>query len=579
MARQAQLDRAKLFVFLMLLVSRLCSVQRLLQQLRSLLAGQLGAFRSLTVSIQDPIRSTVQTEMQGREAASLPNGISEPPRHMRQGFPETGGNTRVKLGFVGVDRPEDPLYTGYPVQWMNKKDAKVAVFENDRQITQGDLSKLQIEILAVHAEFFTERGQADFTKEEFNKQICIHKGNESVLTTVNLVNGAAYIGSVIFTESSQRKRLRLTARAKGQDPAVRVQEAITDPFVVKVGRSKQNRKSYPPSKEEAVYRLEKISLKGKHCTLLAEKNITTVKQFMRHYYRDESCLQKLLDMKEDWSTLIKHATTSDPGVEIYSFIVVEENTELLFNDFYNLVGIMIRGRYFHVNVLDQFQQIKVNNWKMSAYKKFDERENSGGLNPDYFMTDGGPVSALPLNNDAGPSVQAGTLWQYHNGKAAQHEVGDRHPLNGLSRAAVLSNNDVGPSSQETLPFPQHMYEQTAYQGPGEHDPSVPQNGAPYSLHQGNILNDQGPLSAQPTIPSHNFSPVRQDDMIADASQSGFTSFDCLFLQVEEWLNLPIDEADHGIVPPNNGMQFRNFSTHGNDNEKPIIRTAEFQHPI
>nr|BAK00852.1 predicted protein [Hordeum vulgare subsp. vulgare] len=167
-------------------------------------------------------------------------------------------------------------------------------------------------------------------------------------------------------------------------------------------------------------------------------------------------------------------------------------------------------------------QIKVNNWKVSAYKQFDERENSEGLNPDYFMTDGGPVSALPLNNDAGPSVQAGTPWQYHNGKAAQHEVGDRHPLNGLSRAAVLSNNDAGPSYLEMLPFPQHMYEQTVHQGPGEHDPSVPQNGGSYSLHQGNILNDQGPLSAQPTIPFHNFFP---DDIIADASQSGFNSFD------------------------------------------------------
>ena len=158
-------------------------------------------------------------------------------RQIPEGFPETGGNTRVKLRFVDVDRPEDPIYTGSPVQWLNKKDARVAVFENDRQITQGVLSKLQIEILAVHAEFFTERGQADFTKEEFSKQICIHKGNESVLTTVNLANGAAYIGSVIFTESSQRKRLRLTARVKRQVHTTRVQEAISDPFVVKDRRS------------------------------------------------------------------------------------------------------------------------------------------------------------------------------------------------------------------------------------------------------------------------------------------------------------------------------------------------------
>ncbi|VAI37390.1 unnamed protein product [Triticum turgidum subsp. durum] len=492
MVSQAQLDRAKLFVFLMLLVSRLCSVERLLQQLRNLLPG---AFRSLTVSIQDPIRSTVQTEMQGRQAASLPNRISEPPRHIPEGFPETGGNTRVKLRFVDVDRPEDPIYTGYPVQWLNKKDARVAVFENDRQITQGDLSKLQIEILAVHAEFFTERGQADFTKEEFNKQICIHKGNESVLTTVNLANGAAYIGSVIFTESSQRKRLRLTARVKGQDLDVRVQEAITDPFVVKVGRSKQNRKSYPPSKEEAVYRLEKISLKGKHCTLLSEKNITTVKQFLRHYYRDESGLQKII----------------------------------------------------------------VNKWKMSAYEKFDERENSGGLTPDYFMTNGGPVSA-------GPSVQAGRMtWQYPNGKAAQH---------------VLSNNDAGPSNQETLPFPQHTYAQTVHQGLGEHNPSVPQNGAPYSLHQGTILNDQGQFSAQSTIPPNNFSSVPQDDMITGASLTGqgTSSLDPVLADISSgFSSVPFEDyssldgtdylTDYGIALANNAElpnPNRPFDGHGHD---------------
>ncbi|KAM3278501.1 hypothetical protein ACQJBY_046018 [Aegilops geniculata] len=186
----------------------------------------------------------------------------------------------------------------------------------------------------------------------------MYKGKESVLKTVNLANGEAYIGPFSFTESSQRKRLRLMARVKRQDLSIRVKEAITDPFVVKDRRSISNRKSYPPCKEEAVHRLEKISLKGKHSTLLADKNITTVKQFMRHYYRDESGLRKII----------------------------------------------------------------VNKWKMSAYKKFDERENSGGLTPDYFMTNGGPVSAVSLNNDAGPSVQAGMTWQYPNGKAAQHGV-------------------------------------------------------------------------------------------------------------------------------------------------------------
>ena len=56
---------------------------------------------------------------------------------------------------------------------------------------------------------------------------------------------------------------------------------------------------------------------------------------------------------------------------------------------------------------------------MSTYKKFDERENSGGLTPDYFMTDGIPVRAMPLNNDAGTSVQARTKLQYPNDMAAR----------------------------------------------------------------------------------------------------------------------------------------------------------------
>jgi hypothetical protein len=159
-------------------------------------------------------------------------------RQISEGFPETGGITRVKLRFVDVEKPNDPLYTGHPVEWQNGKNAKVAIFENERQITQGDLSKLQIEVLPVHADFFTERGHADFTKQEFSKQIYTYKGKESALTTVNLRNGEAYIGSFCFTESSYRKRLRLAARVKRQDLAVRAQEAISDSFIVKVGRSK-----------------------------------------------------------------------------------------------------------------------------------------------------------------------------------------------------------------------------------------------------------------------------------------------------------------------------------------------------
>ncbi|KAF7061228.1 hypothetical protein CFC21_067938 [Triticum aestivum] len=330
--------------------ARPVTVEQLAHMVRQFtgLAARLGSMERLLLDLPNIIHRLLAEQLASFQFQ----------RQMSEGF------SRVKLRFVDVDRPKDPLFTGCPVKWQNGRNAKVAIFGNDRQITQGDLSKLKIEILAVHADFFTEQGQEDFTKEEFNKQIYMHKGKESVLKTVNLANGEAYIGPFSFTESSQRKRLRLTARVK--------------------------------------------------------------------------------------------------------------------------------------------RQHKVNNWKKSAYKKFDERESSGHLTPDYFMINGRPVRAVP--HDAGPSVQ---------------EFGDRRPLNGCSQPAVLSNNDAGPSNQETLPFSQPTYEQSVHQGLDQHDPCTSQSVSPYYLAQGNFINDQGQgsFSAEPTIPSHILAPVPEDDPITFTAAS------------------------------------------------------------
>jgi len=120
--------------------------------------------------------------------------------------------------------------------------------------------------------------------------------------------------------------------------------------------------------------------------------------------------------------MIEHATTCDPGDEIYSYRVAEENSELLFNDLYDLVGMISNGFYVPVRDLDQFQKLKMNNWKMSAYQKFEERENSGCLIPDYFMRNGSPARALPPNNETASSVQAGPAWKHHNDMASQQDT-------------------------------------------------------------------------------------------------------------------------------------------------------------
>ncbi|KAM0899677.1 hypothetical protein ACQ4PT_021184 [Festuca glaucescens] len=519
MVRQVQLDMAKLFVLLMVLVLRIGSMESLLLQLpnmlRALLADQLADFhRTSMVSMEDMIRSVRQTEMQQPQAAAHPNGVCQPSssRAISEGLPETGGSSGVvRLRFVDADRPKDPLFTGGPVKWQNGGSPKVAIFRNQKKITGGDLSKLQVEILPVYADFFTERGHEDFTEEEFKNQIHRYKGNEVVLTTVNLRNGEADLGSIIFKDSSYRQKLRLTARVKRQDLTVRVQEAITDPFVVKDRRSELNAKSNVPSKGDAIHQLKKISQKGKHWIALTGKNITTVKHLLRQYHKDKSGLQKLTGMKKEaWSTMINHATTCDPGDEIYSYRVAEG--ELFFNDFYYLVGMMINGLYVPVKDLEKFPQHKVNNWKISAYEKFEERENSGGLIPDYVMCkfnggpmiNGRPVCAVPLNNDAGPSVRATTTWPYPNNMAVQKGVG----LTGQQNGYLSSFTTDAPGT--SCPVKEL----------GQHDPSMRQHGTPYYPTQENFLNGQGPFSGQPTVPSQNFLSVSEDDLIPGASLFG-----------------------------------------------------------
>ncbi|KAM0837238.1 hypothetical protein ACQ4PT_061797 [Festuca glaucescens] len=478
--RQMQLGVAQLLVLVMVLFSRIGSMEeRLLLELPNMLQG--------LVAEQLRYARVLSSRMQKPQAASLPNGVCDPSssRAISEGPPETGGSSGVvKLRFVGADRPKDPLFTSCPVKWHNGQNAKVAIFRNEKQITGGDLSKLQIEILPVNADFFTESGQEDFTKEEFEKHIHMCKGKEVVLKTVNLRNGEADLGSIIFAESSHLKKLRLTAKVKRQDLTVRVQEAITDPFVVKDRRSESNEKSNIPSKGDAVHTLKRISQNGKRFTALQGKKITTVKHLMRQYHKDKSALQKLTGMKkEEWNTMIKHATMCDPGNEIYSYRVAEENCELLFNDFYDLVGMMSNGCYVPVSALGQFQQL--NNWKTSGYKRLEERENSGDLIPDYLMRNDSPVRAMPLNNVA--------------------EFREQHPVwqqNGFSPAEVRSNNDAGPSKQKAPLFSQY----TAHQDLGQHGPSMPHRHLP----QGNNLNGQGPFSGQPTIPSYNVLPVPEE---------------------------------------------------------------------
>uniref|UniRef100_J3LTC5 Uncharacterized protein n=1 Tax=Oryza brachyantha TaxID=4533 RepID=J3LTC5_ORYBR len=504
---EVQVELARMCTLLMALVLQLGTIQTQLIEQRTVqrflverLDGLQGIMEGMRRDQPVLIQSAIRTEMQNIWAASPSNGAHQHgnPTICRsqltlvaipEGLEQTGGSDRiVQLRFVN-NNPKITQYTDSAVEWKNGKDVKVAVFENDNQIKQGDLSKVEVDIVSVHSDLFTKRRQENFTKEEFDKQICRSGHKELVLAAFNLNNGEGSLDSICFTESSHGKEWRLAARVKTQVPRVRFEEAVTDPFVVKVDRSKTYAKSYPPLKEDDVHRLVGISPKGKFRDNLVGKGIANVKQLLRHYYIDGSALQELIGMKNRaWKDMIDHAKTCHPGNELYYYTAMEKNYELCFNDFYELVGVKRDGKYTAYCNLDHSQQRKVNNWKKSAYKKFEDLEKNESLIPEY-ADDGLPVTVSP-NDDSSPSIPARPISDH---QTALQEFGQRNTL--------LEQNGNQLASES-----------------GQQDPSMHQDENLNYLTQRNILNDQG-CPSQLNTPSHSIVAVQEDDLIQGANLS------------------------------------------------------------
>ncbi|XP_044359906.1 uncharacterized protein [Triticum aestivum] len=394
----------------------------------------------LRILMEDHQEFTLKTEDMRKEGrAELNHYILSPPQRSM-----VIQSTRFRL--VIENSVSRTIYKNSTVKTEDGGDhIKVVMYDGGKPIAfDHPLASITVDLVIIEGGFDEKRDS--WSKEEFEESIIEpRKGIKRLVKngTFDLIDGRCDHHGAIIMDNSLRMEVKLGVRIAVHTD-IRVIEGVSNPFKMKEVRTRVHGKSTIPYKDDAVHRLKKIALKGKHWNNLEDQYITKVKHLLRHYHKDKFGLQKLVDMKkEDWNTMINHATMCVPGDEIYSYCVQEDNCEILFNDFYDLVG-KITDDYvpYSVNDVDQFPQLKVNNWKKSAYKKFDERENSGlfGLTPDYFMNNGRPVRAAPLNNDAGPTVQAST-WQYPNDRAAQH---------GLNRSAVCQYTDAwSPASKNT----------------------------------------------------------------------------------------------------------------------------------
>ncbi|RLN29298.1 protein SAR DEFICIENT 1-like isoform X2 [Panicum miliaceum] len=331
-----------------------------------------------------------------------------PDRHTRiepnqEHAASSGSNTNIHLHFLNNWKP--PLYTDKDITDENNVAIKVAMFEGDKMITTGPLSKAEIEILVVHGSFY-KKVQDNWTEEEFDKHIVQGRDEQRlVLRTVRLTNGEVELSQIRFKEGSCRKRFSMAARfCKSEKFPGRVREAIMEPVEVKDRRNEPNEKSNSPRLDDDVYRIEAIAKDGAYHQRLQEANIHTVEDFLKALNKDPDELYKILKMKrkgKPWSKMTGHARKRilEDRHELKAYQTDDGTVMLFFNCVHDLVGAKFGSNYIACEKFDIDHKASVKRMKEHVYNRLED------IPYDYVMKGDAPERiSLGTGAAAGPSV-------------------------------------------------------------------------------------------------------------------------------------------------------------------------------
>nr|GMC69819.1 calmodulin-binding protein 60 A-like isoform X1 [Ipomoea batatas] len=204
------------------------------------------------------------------------------------------------------------VYTG---EWIVAKgDGRLEVALVDGAtgdaVRHGPGTSGKIEIVPVEGNF-------DPSFEDFNTNIVVGEdGRKSLLGKnpyLEMKEGNARVSGIKFKHRGKwmrKGKFRLGARFVHQPNAIRIREAVSEPFVVKDQRLKP-KKRYPPSPTDEVWRLKNIAKDGPFHECLVEKKILTVQDFLVEFQKNRERLRDVLGNMSNakWKATLDHALT------------------------------------------------------------------------------------------------------------------------------------------------------------------------------------------------------------------------------------------------------------------------------
>ncbi|XP_068647091.1 calmodulin-binding protein 60 D-like [Aristolochia californica] len=413
-----------------------------------------------------------------------------------------------------------PLFTGGKVEGEQGAAIHVVLLDTNTGcvVTTGPESSAKLDVVVLEGDFNNEDDD-DWTHEDFESHVVKEREGKRPLLTgdlqVSLKEGVGTLGDLTFTDNSswiRSRKFRLGLKvAPGYSDSIRIREAKTDAFTVKDHRGELYKKHYPPALNDDVWRLEKIGKDGSFHKRLNKAGIYTVEDFLRLVVRDSQRLRSVLGSgmsNKMWESLVEHAKTCVLSGKHYVYYPDDTRTVgVVFNNIYELRGLIASGQYCPAETLNDSQKVFVDslvkkaydNWmhvieydgrallslKQSKMQSVSRNDSSAGSS-DYQSVDQQmslprfPVS-IPPEPAAGDTGLA---------------VGE----NTVSSGFIESLGARYQNPQHVAPSTQVQYEANGF---------VPQNQLITSSHQNQILrNDSVGLALGPPESSgYNFQPI------------------------------------------------------------------------
>ncbi|GAA0154573.1 hypothetical protein LIER_12515 [Lithospermum erythrorhizon] len=343
-------------------------------------ALRVDSLQKLCSSLEPILRRVVSEEVERALAKLGPAklaGRSSPKRI------EGSDGRNLQLHFKS--RLSLPLFTGGKVEGEQGATIHVVLIDGStgHVVTYGPESSLKLDIVVLEGDFNNEDDES-WTQEEFDGHIVREREGRRPLLTgdlqVTLKEGVGTIGDLTFTDNSswiRSRKFRLGLKvASGYCEGVRIREAKTEAFTVKDHRGELYKKHYPPSLSDEVWRLEKIGKDGSFHKRLNREGIFIVQDFLRLVVRDQQKLRHILGSgmsNKMWEALLEHAKTTVLSGKLYVYYPDESrNVGAVFNNIYELSGLIANDHYYTSDSLSDSQKVFVDSLVKKAYDNWNQ---------------------------------------------------------------------------------------------------------------------------------------------------------------------------------------------------------------